>query len=73
MNRLQLFKEMYELSTHNLLCYSQNYIMTKPKKGYIKEWKKEQEKVKLLQELIAEEKHKKEENNIEIEGIEEPE
>lgn len=67
MNRLQLFKEMYEMSTHNLLCYSKDYLMAKPKKCYIKEWKKEKEKVKLLKELIAEEKHKKEENNIEIE------
>lgn len=64
MNRLQLFKEMYEMSTHNLLCYSKDYLMTKPKPQYIKEWKKEHEKVELLKGIIAEEKQRKENNNI---------
>lgn len=58
MNRLQLFKEMYEMSTHNLLCYSKDYLMTKPKPHFIKEWKKEHEKVELLKGIIAEEKQK---------------
>lgn len=64
MNRLQLFKEMYEMSTHNLLCYSQNYLMTKPKLKFIQEWKREKEKVNLLKEIIVEEKQKGETNNM---------
>lgn len=64
LNRLQLFKEMYEMSTHNLLCYSKDYLMTKPKKQYIKEWKREHEKVELLKGIIAEEKQKGENNNM---------
>ena len=72
MTRMQLFKEMYELSCHNLLCYSQDYLMSKPKSGYNKQWNKENEKVKLLQELISEEKQKKEiKNNSKIEETEE--
>ena len=56
MNRLQLFKEIYEMSTHNLLCYS--------KPQYIKEWKREREKVELLKGIIADEKQKGENNNM---------
>ena len=54
LNRIQLFKEMYEMSTHNLLCYSKDYLMTKPKPQFIKEWKREHEKVELLKEIIKE-------------------
>ena len=63
MNRMQLFKEMYEISNHNLLCYSENYHMKKPKVGYIKEWRREQEKVKLIKDLIIEEKQRRKEKN----------
>ena len=59
MNRLQLFKEIYEIFNHNLLCYSENHLMQKPKVGHIKEWKKEQEKVKLIRKLIIEEKQRR--------------
>ena len=62
MNRLQLFKEMYEMSTQNLICYSKDYLMTKPQPRFIKEWKREHEKVELLKVIIAEEKQKGENN-----------
>ena len=72
MTRMQLFKEMYEMVCHNLLCYSQDYLMSKPKTEYIKQWKTENEKVKLLQEIISEEKQKEKiKNNPEIEEAEE--
>lgn len=64
MNRLQLFKEMYEMSIHNLLCYSNDYLMTKPKPKFVQEWKREKEKVNLLKGMIAEEKQKGETNNM---------
>jgi hypothetical protein len=62
LNRLQLFKEMYEMSTQNLICYSKDYLMTKPQPRFIKEWKREHEKVELLKVIIAEEKQKGENN-----------
>lgn len=72
MNRMQLFKEMYEQSVHNLLCYSQDFSMTKPKEKYVDDWKKERQKVSLLKELIAEEKQKDRINNsVENEETEE--
>lgn len=64
MNRLQLFQEMYEMASHNLLCYSQNYLMTKPKLEYVEEWKNEKEKIDLLSEMIKEEKQKEQKNNF---------
>lgn len=59
MGRLELFQEMYNLTTYNLLCYSQSYLMDKPKTNCEKEWNKENEKAKLLEEIIEEEKQKK--------------
>lgn len=64
MNRLQLLKEIYEQECHNLLCYSADYLMSEPKAGYDEEWKKEQEKVNLLNEMIAEEKQKMKGKNM---------
>ena len=40
---------------HNLLCYSSDYLMNTPKKQYVKEWEKTQEKIKLVDELIEQE------------------
>lgn len=59
MNRLELLQEMYNMATHNLLCYSENHLMTKPKVEFAKEWKKEEEKVNLLEKMMEEEKKKK--------------
>ena len=74
MTRMQLFKEMYEMVCHNLVCYSQDFLMSKPKAGYTKQWKEENEKVKLLQEIISEEKQKEKiKNNPEVEETEESE
>lgn len=58
MNRLELFEEMYDLYTHNLLSYSQDYFMTKPKAEFVEEWKETREKVDLVNEIIEEEKQK---------------
>lgn len=80
MTRLQLFEEIYNLHTYNLLCYSKNYLMTEPKEQFIQEWKREKEKVALLNEIIKEEKQKEgknvyvatgKQNNIENEETEE--
>lgn len=58
MNRLQLFQEIYNFYTYNLLCYSKNYLMEEPKEKFAQEWKTEKEKVELLNEIIKEEKQK---------------
>ena len=72
LKRMQLFKEFYEQSVHNLLCYSQDIYMKKPKEKYVDDWKKERQKVNLLKELIAEEKQKEVINNsVENEETEE--
>lgn len=80
MTRLQLFEEIYNLHTYNLLYYSKNYLMTEPKEQFIQEWKREKEKVALLNEIIKEEKQKEgknvyvatgKQNNIENEETEE--
>lgn len=66
MNRMQLLKEYYEQEQYNLLCYSKDYSTDIPKDNYIKEWKKEKEKIKILQQMIIEEKTKTQKNsNIE--------
>lgn len=64
MTRMQLFREMYEMFCYNLLCYSESYLMDKPKVGYTKQWKKENEKIELLKELIEEEKNRYKDPNI---------
>ena len=62
MDRLELLQEMYNMATHNLLCYSENYLMDKPKENYKEEWNTEQEKLDILKEMIEEEKN----NNFHI-------
>lgn len=52
------------MSNHKLLCYSEDNLMRKPKTGYVKEWKKEKEKVNLLKGIIVEEKQRGETNNM---------
>lgn len=66
MNRLELFEEMNQMYTHNLMCYSSNFLMTKPKKGYEKEWKEQNERLELIQELIEEEKGKREHGKVSL-------
>lgn len=64
MNKLQLFEEMHTLYVHNLLCYSKDYLMTQPKKEFVNEWKKEKEKVGLIEKIIEEEKIKSTEKYV---------
>lgn len=56
MNRLQLFEDIHALYVCNLLSYSEDYSMTQPKKEFVNEWKKEKEKVMLMEKMIQEEK-----------------
>ena len=37
-SRISILKEMLQQTEHNILCYSDSYLCTKPKKQYIKEF-----------------------------------
>lgn len=54
MTRLDLFKKYHDMACHNLLCYSANCLMEKPKEGYEKEWNEALQEVEILEELIKE-------------------
>lgn len=54
MTKQELLKKYYDEACHNLLCYSTNYLMDKPRKGYEKEWKETKVEVELLEEMMKE-------------------
>jgi hypothetical protein len=54
MTKRQLFEKYYQMACHNLLCYSQNYLMTIPKPGYEKEWEEAKQECDLLESMLAE-------------------
>lgn len=56
MNREGLLKDVFLGISHNLYCYSEDILMTKPKKEYEDSWYKEKEKLELVEELLQEEK-----------------
>lgn len=56
MNRYTLLKEFYDLTAHNLYCYSADSLMTRAKDGFEESWYKEKEKLELIEELIEDEK-----------------
>lgn len=55
MSRFEFLKEIKNMLYYNFLLYSENNLMTKPKKIYIQEWKETKEKISLIEELIEEE------------------
>lgn len=57
-SRLSLLLEMQDIINSDLLSYSNNYLMSEPKIGYEKEWKKTLEKANLIQVMLMEEKNK---------------
>lgn len=59
MSREELLKEFYEMTSHNLYCYSADGLMSKAKDGFENSWKKEQEKLELIKELLEEERESK--------------
>ena len=66
LNKFEVLKEYKEMLTHNLLAYSFDYLMIKPKKQYVKEWEETQEKISLVEEMMEDNKQiiKKEVSNI---------
>lgn len=61
--RLSILKDLKENIEHNILCYSSNYLMTQPKKEYVKEWKEENKKLLIVEDMIKDEKQKTKANN----------
>lgn len=69
-SRISILKEMLQQTEHNILCYSDSYLCTKPKKQYIKEWVKENKKANIIKSMIKDEKEKnKSKENIEREVL----
>lgn len=54
MTRLDILQEAYEMAQHNLLCYSADYSMERPRKTSLREWKKAKEEVEILKVWIEE-------------------
>lgn len=52
LNKIDLLKEFEETLYHNLLCYSENHLMNKPKEKFDNEWKETREKIGLLKEIM---------------------
>jgi len=50
---LAYLREQRDCESHNLLCYSANYLMAKPKEGYAEEWNKEVQACRIIDELIS--------------------
>lgn len=53
MSKLAVLKELLEQIEYNILCYSDNYLMTKPKEGYKEEWRSEKIKAKVIEIIIS--------------------
>lgn len=54
--KLSILKDLKQNIEHNIFCYSANYLMTQPKKEYVNEWKAENKKLQIVEEMIKEEK-----------------
>ncbi len=52
MNKIDLLKEFEGTLYHNLLCYSENNLMNKPKEKFVKDWKETKEKIGLVKEIM---------------------
>lgn len=56
--RLDLLNEIKERIEHNIFCYSDGNFINKPKELYKKEWNEENQKLIIIEKMIAEEKNK---------------
>ena len=60
MGRIEILKEYYNREMNNVFCYSANYLMNSPKKGYEREFEAAIMKADTLREMIEEEERKNE-------------
>lgn len=61
--KLSVLKDLKQGIEHNVFCYSSDYLMTKPKERYVNQWKDENKKLQLVEEMIKDEKQKLKEKN----------
>lgn len=61
MNKIDVLKEYKDILNNNLLCYSEDCFMTKPKPQYVKEWETTQEKIGIIEEIMEDVKRDKKE------------
>lgn len=54
MERIDILKARLEMASHNLLCYSSNYLMSVPKLGHETDWQDAQDEIALLEQMIKE-------------------
>lgn len=54
MKKVELLKKYLEGAYHNLLCYSENYLMNTPKPEYKENWQQALKEVELLKKIISE-------------------
>lgn len=56
--RLEFLNEIKQMIEHNVMCYSNNYLLNEPKTGYENEFSIEKQKLNLIEQMIKEEKQK---------------
>ena len=57
-SKINLLIEMQDQISHDLLTYSKNYLMSKPKEGYENKWETTYQKYIVIQEMLKEERTK---------------
>ena len=63
--RLGILIDLLDQINNNKLMFSNDYLMSEPKAGWEKYWKIENEKSKIVQQMINEEKNRKRKKDIE--------
>ncbi|MCR5146341.1 MAG: hypothetical protein K6B70_03215 [Clostridia bacterium] len=63
MTRIEFLEEMKEFSMNNIRCYSDSLLQNQPNERFRKEWTREQERIKVIDEMLEEEKTKLQEQN----------
>lgn len=63
--RLEFLNEIKEMLAHNIMCYSNNSLLSEAKPGYENEFIRENKKLVLIEQMIKEEKQKDKNKNKE--------
>ena len=50
----ELLEKYYDMEMNNVFCYSANYLMDSPKKGYEREWAEAKARAEMLRQLMEE-------------------
>lgn len=55
---IKFLQECKEMIQHNIFCYSDGYLISKPKEEYKRQWDEEHQKLKIVDKLLNEEREK---------------